>query len=212
MSLQSLTSETIRQNWDIYKNIVINTPFYENIWDEFEIKQELNEKVPFYLLLKYFINNTMNEYENKNNINYEIPNENIMVINKLDGDKRKFLHLLCDKIGLHHDSKTIKIKKGKHCKQFYIYKPEVWLWEYTEKNPYSKDIEYYNKKELERQQQKLIKEENLRRKYCCICEKNGLETDLFCSVYIRGLFCDECLETMSDGDGNPLNCHKFEPI
>jgi len=212
MSLQSLSSETIRQNWDSYKNMVINTPFYENIWNEFERKQELNTEVPFYLLLKNFINNLTNEYENQNNINYEMPNENTIIINKLDGDKRKYLHLLCDKLGLHHDSKTIKIKKGKHLKKFYIYKPAIWLWEYSEKNPYSKDAEYYKQKELERQQQKLIKEEKIRRKYCCICDRNGLETELFCSVYMRGLYCNECLETMSDGEGNPLNCHKFEPI
>jgi len=212
MSLQSLSSETIRQNWDEYKKYCINTPFYENIWNEFERKQELNVEVPFYLLLKNFVNNSINEYENKNNINYEIPNENTMIINKLDSDKRKFLHLLCDKIGLHHNSQTIKIKKGKHLKKMYIYKPAVWLWEYSEKNPYSKDVEYYQKKELERQQKEIIKEDKITRKYCCICERNGLEVELFCSVYIRGLYCDECLETMSDGEGNPLNYHKFEPI
>jgi hypothetical protein len=36
-------------------------------------------EVPFYLLLKNFINNTLNEYENINNIKYE----NTMVINNL---------------------------------------------------------------------------------------------------------------------------------
>jgi hypothetical protein len=202
-SLQSLSSEIIRQNWDIYKNIVIQMPFYyEKIWDEFEKKQELNVETPFYLLLKTFI---INKYETKDNINYEMPNENTIIIKKLDGNDRKKLHLLCDKIGLHHNSETIK---GKHLKNVCIYKPAVWLWEYTEKNPYSKDLEYYKKKELEKQ----IKEEKRRKKYCCICERNGLEMELFCSVYIRGLYCYECLEMMSDEEGNPLNCHKFEPI
>ena len=44
------------------------------------------------------------------------------------------------------------------------------------------------------------------------CEKNGWETELFCSVYIRGLYCNDCLETTSDEGGGKLCDHKFEPL
>ena len=49
-------------------------------------------------------------------------------------------------------------------------------------------------------------------KYCCICHENGYETELLHSVYITGLYCNDCLETESDGDGGLLCDHKFEPL
>ena len=50
----------------------------------------------------------------------------------------------------------------------------------------------------------------MKKRYCSICEKNGLETDLFHSVYIRGIYCNDCLEVESDGTGGTLSDHKFE--
>ena len=67
----------------------------------------------------------------------------------LDGDERKHIHSFCDKIGLHHESKSHPKKKNKRF--LYIYKPKVWLWEYTEKIHIQKSEEYYIKRELEKQ-------------------------------------------------------------
>jgi len=52
----------------------------------------------------------------------------------------------------------------------------------------------------------------LQNEECSNCGTNGLESQLYMSVYITNIYCEDCLEIMSDGDGYPLNCHKFEPI
>jgi hypothetical protein len=75
------------------------------------------------------------------------------------------------------------------------------LREFTKKNPYSKNVEIES-----------YKEKRLRNSYCDICERNGLEIELFYSVYIDGVYCNDCLETTSDGDGGRLDDHKFEPL
>jgi len=56
--------------------------------------------------------------------------------------------------------------------------------------------------------------ERMQRKYCNGCNVNGWDTQLFCSVYMNELYCNDCLETLSDGDemGGKLGDHKFEPI
>jgi hypothetical protein len=79
------------------------------------------------------------------------------------------------------------------------------LWEYTLKNPYSKKHEYREK--IRHQYQ-----ERMKRKCCDGCLTNGFDTQLFHSVYINDIYCEDCLENVSDGDGGLLGDHKFEPI
>ena len=69
---------------------------------------------------------------------------------------------------------------------------------------------FFEKIELEKQSRYNKYLEKLGSKYCCICERNGLETELLSSVYIRGLYCTECIDNESDGDGGLLIDHKFE--
>ena len=52
----------------------------------------------------------------------------------------------------------------------------------------------------------------MQQKYCDGCNVTGWDTQLYCSVYVRELYCDNCLETLSDDDGGKLGDHKFEPI
>ena len=141
-------------------------------------------------------------------------NEETLVFKGLDWQERKKIHILCDKIGLHHESKPNpkRKKRNRDNKHLYIYKPKLWLWEYTEENPYSKSKGERERQETERQIKKQKVQEKLSKKYCCICGKNGWETELLCSVYISGLYCDDCLDTESDGEGGKLCDHKFEPL
>ena len=209
-TLKDTSSESIRQNWLDYKDTIYNSPYYELLWDSLESKFKIDKNDIYLTIFKKFINNE--------EINYKTPlfgtihinqiNDETLLLKGLNGEERKHIHLLCDKIGLHHESKSHP--KKKYNRFLYIYKPKVWLWEYTEKNPYSESEEYYKKKEMEKQLKKQQLEEELSRTYCCICEKNGLETELFCSIYISGLYCNDCLETTSDGDGGNLSDHKFE--
>jgi len=208
-TLQNISCDAIRQNWNNHTDHgITNSPFYDIVWNDWENKYTEFTKNIFYPILKKFVmGNNIGRIEPYEQQYYVIQeNENMLILKGLGNDDRKHVHLLCDKIGLHH--KSVQKKKNKH---LWIYKPVVWLWEYTEKNPHSKSEEYYKKREFEKQIKKQQLKEKLSRRYCCICEQNGWETELFCSVYIRGLYCNDCLETTSDEGGGNLCDHKFEP-
>ena len=58
--------------------------------------------------------------------------------------ERKDIHILCDQIGLHHNS--VLTKKNK--KHMHIIKPKAWKWEFSEKNQYSRPNEYYEERNI----------------------------------------------------------------
>jgi len=212
MSLQNISSEIIRQNWLNYKDEIYNSPYYDLLWDSLESKFQIDKNDIYFIIFKKFINNEEIIYKKPlfDRIHLNQINNETLIFKGLTGEERKHIHLLCDKIGLHHDSKSHP--KIKYKKVLYIFKPKIWLWEYTEKNPYSKSEAYYKKQdEITKIKREQIKEK-LSRRYCCICEKNGLETELLSSVYMRGLYCNDCLETTFDEDGETLCNHKFEPM
>ena len=210
-SLQELSSATIRKNWDIYKDhIVVNNYFYDIIWNNFYKKFDSDE-MKYVIMFRDFIEG----HDIKNNdIPYHFIKENdkTLIIKGMNGEERKMIHKLCDKIGLHHNS----VNKNKKKKHLYIYLPEKWSFEYTEKNPYSRDDEYYHNLEILREKQreknKEWEREMLQNEECSNCGTNGLESQLYMSVYITNIYCEDCLEIVSDGYGYPLNSHKFEPI
>jgi hypothetical protein len=193
-NLQDLSSETIRKNWIIYKEEILkNNFFYEILWNDLYKKFDLekNFEIKYILLLRDFIDG--NEIKN-NDKYYKFIKENdkTLIIKGMDGEERKIIHKLCDKIGLHHKSVFFKNKK----KDLYIYLPDKWSFEFTDKNPYSEYISYKNKSLIE----------------CDECGNNENEIQIYRSVYIRNYYCEDCLEILSDGYGGKLNCHKFEPI
>jgi len=205
-TLKNLSSEYIRKNWTDYKDTIQNTPYYEVLWDDWKEKFNCIQSDEYLEILIGFINGDKIDVDKidvdkmlSNGI--KIDNNDILILEELDSDERKYIHMLCDNIGLHHVSKNNSAKKFQ--RNLYIYKPKVWLWEYTENNPYQKNNKF-NKK--------INKQQKLSRKYCCICERNGLEVELFCSIFIRGLYCSECLDETSDGEGGVLSGHKFEPL
>jgi hypothetical protein len=208
-SLQELSSETIRKNWHIYKDhIVINNYFYDMIWNNFYKKFDFNvDEMNYVIMFRDFIEG--NDIKN-NDTPYHFIKENdkTLIIKGMDGEERKMIHKLCDKIGLHHNS----VNKNKKKKHLYIYIPEKWSFEYTEKNPYSREDEYYRNLEKQREKNKELERKWLQNKECSNCGTDGLECQLYASVYIRNIYCEDCLEIMSDGEGESLNCHKFEPI
>ena len=204
-TLKDISSESIRQNWLSYKDEIYNSHYYELLWDTLENKFKIAKDDMYLIIFKKFIDNEEITPTLFDRIHINQVNNETLVFKGLNGKERKYIHLLCDKIGLHHESKSHREKK--YIRFLYIYKPKIWLWEFSEKNPYSKSEEYYAKRELEKEEQL---NENLRKKYCCICKKNGWKTELFCSIYIGGLYCENCLETTSDGGGGKLCDHKFE--
>ena len=208
--INGISCEYIRENWLKYKNEMYNTPNYELLWTSLENKLKIDKNDIYLQILKQFLDDNVV-------FNYKKPQKYFtMMVEKIDhrtlvfkginGEERKDVHALCDKIGLHHKSKPNPKRQSR--KFLYIYKPKKWLWEYTEKNPYSESKEYYAQREIEKQIRLEKIKEKLSNKYCGICRKNGLETELFNSVYMSGLYCNDCIEN-SDDD---LNGHKFEPI
>jgi hypothetical protein len=110
------------------------------------------------------------------------------VFRNLSSRSRKKLHMLCDRIGLHHESKISSINECE--KIFYAYKPDVWLWEYTEENPYTDENHNVT---------------------CYNCGRKRWMVELFVSPHIDGIYCEDCLDIVSDGGGDYLSAHKFEP-
>ena len=126
-TLKNLSCAAIRQNWnDHIKTGIIDSPFYDIIWSDWENKFTKCKRNTFYRVLKKFV---MGE-----NVGRIVPSsgqyivlqedESRLVIKGLDNDDRKQVHLLCDRIGLHHQSVLGNNKRRKH---LWIYKPEVWL-------------------------------------------------------------------------------------
>jgi len=191
----------IKKNWPIFKEGVSSTSYYDKMWSD--LKSKATDQSNFFDIFRNFIEGV----EIANEI-VQV-NDNNLVIKEENSDRRKKLHDLCNLIGLHHNSKNESIKtssgKMKQVRYLYVYKPVEWLWEYTIPNPYQKSHKKKHKKETRN-------DERLRRKYCCICHKNGNETELFANVFCRGLYCQECIEEESDGEGNKMSAHKFEPI
>ena len=212
---ENISNETMRQEWEKYKNEILTTPQYNVLWENLESKFELDKKDIFLILFKKFIKNddTFHEKVLFNRIHINAVDKGTIVFKGLTHDERKHIHLLCDKIGLHHESKN---HPKKHKKILYVYKPKIWVWEYTEKNPYSKSKEYYEQREKEYKQREEEKQQRLKerlsKKYCYSCNKNGYETNLFQCRIIRGLYCDDCIETLSDGYGGELRDHDFDII
>jgi hypothetical protein len=212
MSALDKTPEMIRQNWNEHKEIIkCGTVEYKLLWSDLEKKFNIDTKDIIFQLLKRFVSCEIkhNDQKQMKQITYEKKNDNTLMIKGLNGEQRRKQHMLCDNIGLHHTSKPSP--NGKFKNFLYVYIPDNWLWEYSDKNPYSENNEYYKQKDIEREKRQSKMNERMKKIYCCMCEKNALETELFHSVYIDGKYCEECLDT-SDGDGGTLNDHKFEHI
>jgi len=240
--INNISFEEIRKNWSEYKDD-ISEEQYNLIWNDLINKFNLDKSDDYLVLFIKFISGKklfLEEYNTK--IIQE--NDDTLIIKGLDGQDRKTIHKLCNHIGLHHQS----IKKKKNIKHLYIYKPKKWLWEFSERNPYSENDEVYIQREIESQiryerqmkknhnlycnsstndsdnddiykhgeidsdiryERKINKMHNL---YCCECGTYDSDNELYQSIYIRGIYCNDCLETTSDGVGGLLSDHKFEPL
>lgn len=129
-------------------------------------------------------------------------NNDTLLIKNLKNCDMYNLHKILNNLGLHH-----KIINNNHILQ--VFHSEEWRWEYTSENPYSDTIIEFKEKYLKKQ--KVKRERNTKIK-CDNCLKNANEVQILESVYICGQYCDDCLDEVSDGEGDVLSCHKFEPI
>jgi len=65
-----------------------------------------------------------------------------------------------------------------------------------------------NKKMINKQKH----QQYIERKYCYNCNETGKTIQLFCSVYVFKIYCEKCLNILTDDNGEKLKYHKFEPI
>lgn len=196
--------ENIRENWTECKKDICNEK-KEKVWLAWCDKFNKNIHNTDISLLKKFIDGHVT---NTKKISYNKTKKELILSN-YNNKQRYRLHTLCDELGLHHKSMSVNNKRILH-----IYIPEPWLWEYSEKNPYLESPEFYEekrKKAIEREEkEKKERIDILKKRYCSLCDISAYDTDLFGSLRIRGLYCSDCLENESDGEGNELLAYKFE--
>jgi len=211
MNLQDIPLELIRQNWSSYKNIIqTDDPYYTFIWNDFEKKLQFNITDHHYQILKNFIiDSNFNPKDDNPKDDFLVKeNQTTLIFKVPEVSKRKKLHQLCDKLGLHHEMKFDYTKYSK--KLFYISKQENWSWEFSEANPSS--IPY----EKCEQMNKIIREDRLRKKlsskYCCICDNNGYTTQLYKSIHVDELYCETCLKSEDNEECGKYSDYNFEPI
>jgi hypothetical protein len=181
-SLLYICSEKIRKNWS-EQDQIINNVIYNIIWDTFVDKFHINKNCPYFKILKKFVENDISFKDD--NLNFKFIDQKTLIISKLKNQDRKKLFTLCNHLGLQFN------KKNK------IIKPEIWLWEFS--NIKEKSFS-----------QKSYSEKKLKSKCCYSCKKTAFDSDLFHSIYYSGLYCEECLENESDGEGEKLSNHKYE--
>ena len=210
-NLLNSVCEKIRKQWDRYSIFFNNDDFisYDMIWNAWCDKFSVNRNDDKIKLLYNFISG--NIVRNTKNIQIKIINDRrTLILENLSNHQRYLYHLLCDNLGLYHESKTYGRRKKRY---LHITKPDIWLWEFTTPNPSSKPRAFYDEQRKRMIEEKRnYKTERLRNTFCDECHQNGYDVELFCSVYVRGIYCLDCLDCVSDGNGDLLSCHKFEPI
>jgi hypothetical protein len=200
-NLQDITCNFIRKNWLNYKDEIYNSPLNDILWENLENKFSIDSYDVYFFILKNFINDSIYLIEQTIIEQFQIiqSDDNTLIIKNLSRNERKHIHELCNKIGLHHESKST-YKKKKPNRFLYVYKPKIYLWEFSEKNPYEPKIKIETL------------DEELADYNCDKCKKNGKETNLYYSNYIYGLYCNKCLNKKRDHKGIKLIYHKFEPL
>lgn len=205
IEMEKIPKEQIRKEWSKYKDEVdVKSQFYEDIWDDWCKKYKEDKNEIYVKILKSFIDDTAIPKVNgilDHRVTI-IKEEDTLNIRHASSYDRAIMHQLCDLIGLHHETKQYGGKNNKK-KKLCVEIPDNWSWEFTN------DLHLIERERIERKLNPRI--EKMKRMYCRECEKNGLETELFHSAYIRGIYCQNCLDIESDGDGGVLSDHKFEP-
>jgi len=114
-TLFSKSCECIRQNWNEYSKVISSSsPYFQLLWNDWCQKFNINDNRNILSLKKFILNNQASQF----------------IIMELSKIERKELHLLCDKIGLYHKSYGNKKERI-----IVIYKPDIWLWEFTGPSP-----------------------------------------------------------------------------
>jgi hypothetical protein len=117
---QKITSEEMRKNWNQYFSFFDDKgTSYEAIWISWCEKFSIDKNDHKVKLLYNFISNNTIPKTKKVEIEI-IENIRTLIIKGLSGDQRYRYHVLCDNIGLYHESVTEKFQRHLH-----ITKPDI---------------------------------------------------------------------------------------
>lgn len=210
--LYKMDLSNIRKNWTVYKS-TIDDATYQQIWKSWAEKFNKSLNSRNVVLLKSFIEGSFRKlpkdtFRRRQCMDYR-RKDNELILYGFDSRRRYKMHRLCNDLGLYHKSTSDDFDQ----RILHITIPNNWSWEYTPPEPESKPREYYDnlrKEKLAKKREE--KKKSLSNKYCCMCDANAMYTDLYGSVYMSGLYCSDCLEDESDGEGGELLDHKFEML
>jgi len=239
MSLQEAAANGVRKEWQKYKNVVPESLF-QVIWNAWCKKHDIKEfsygtdkylgfvsissdaslqdvmSELYIVVLRRFIDNTLvdQHIKLKGRGLLVVVRPHTLILKSVDAEQRKEIHQLCDKLGLHHQSKVIKIKKGKIKKHLHIYKPRDWAWEYSAPNPYSEAPEVYAEREATREAAHERWKARALHIYCYGCSTTAYDVggQLYRARYDNELYCQTCMDTEQTEDGSSLIDYDYDPI
>ena len=190
--LETTSPIEIRKNWYKYKltdipehtqNLIYNDWYKTNNGQKLGLSKKHEEIIKKFIFGKPV---HLGIDENNNKIRYKI-------------------HDFCSKLGLDHDSQN----KG-DTRILCIDKPNNWSWEFSKS-------ELQKKRDKQKSKTKKPKTErsyNRRRpvRECENCDASSNDTELLVHYNGAGPYCEECLDILTDGEGNELSAYKFEPL
>jgi len=181
-TLLQASAAVIRKHWPTFQDAIqLDSLEYRLILEAWRAKFEL-ESTTLLDRLERFARHDVAERE--------------LIFEDLAVEARRECHELCDQLGLHHESQTIRRRK-RSARVLHVTKPQAWAWEFSAPNPSNRDYEARRQRSGRR----------LRNKSCSECGRSGLEVELLCNAFVRDLFCVDCVEADDE-----LNAHKWESI
>ena len=186
----------VRKNYQQFKEQLKENPQYEDfLWNTFCRKFDINTTDKYFILLKKFINNEKILINCKDDFFIQ-KGENTIVLYDISKQNNFHINSLCDHLGLHYELKPCQTKYVT-----YVYKPQNWSWEFTEKNPYVNTcIPNPVKQPVPKKTKKnknTIQKKNIIMQKCFICNK--IDEDLNMkksSVYSQKIFCKNCYDVV----------------
>ena len=185
-SLHEQSIVTLRKTWyqamsKIDVNDIRYAVAFDKCWTDWSKKYGYLEETALLAKVKHFI-----QAGNKTNRILRLP--------AMTKKARQRCHVLCEDLGIQHESLGAGNRKA-----IKLTLPLKFSWEFSGKNANPMST---NRKTPRRT--RLYECEN------CSRRGNG-DDEIMISIHYPGIFCTECINSEMGNDGEPLDCHKWEP-
>lgn len=133
----------------------------------------------------------------------------LIIYNQIPRHRYEY-HQICSLLKLDHASIESTDHRYGHCqsiktevlKTLIIVKPNDWCWEFTKVSDKQKELNDMKMKERIKKYREWIKV--MRTKHCTVCNVSAVESELFLTDILVGLFCENCVKT------DKLSGHTFK--